>query len=211
MKCSWANSGEINQEKEVSVKDHLVHQQNTCHWHLRMTQWWLCSALVNAGCNIPSVFFWKDGDIVTKGESLFYFFTLVIYSLCCQPPLQLPQCINYSLDHTTIHHQITPWKCYWSMLPVLPVDILLVIDTYLTYTITCVTAEFGPETSLGAVHIKSIWKFHVNQLPFVALWAFSFFYLQFPLIIKAVNWLLSSSCNPYLGKAENGLNTSNFV
>jgi len=42
------------------------------------------------------------------------------------------------------------------MLPVLPADTLFVIDTYLTYTIACVTAEFHPETSSGAVHIKSI-------------------------------------------------------
>lgn len=37
----------------------------------------------------PQCVFWKDEDIVTKGESLFYFFTLVIYSLRCQPPLQV--------------------------------------------------------------------------------------------------------------------------
>lgn len=95
----------------MRVKDHLGNQQNVYNWHLRMSPQWLHSALVKAGWNPLSVF-WKDGDIVTKGESLFYFFTLVIYSLCCQPPLQLPQCINYSLANTTIHHRITPWKCY---------------------------------------------------------------------------------------------------
>lgn len=37
LKYNRHNSGEINQEREISVKDHLENQQNVSDWHLGMT------------------------------------------------------------------------------------------------------------------------------------------------------------------------------